>query len=68
MKINELVSNFSIYTTNEEQNLLDKLKNPCNINMFTEREQIVIDNLVRKSLVSKVKLSYGIMVRINENS
>ena len=68
MKLNELVKGFEIYTTNEEKSLLDKLEKPCYIEFFTEREQIVLDNLVRKSLVSKVNYKGALVVVGHEHS
>ncbi len=54
MKLNELIKSFDIAVTNEEKILLDKLKKPEYIKNFQEREQFVLENLIRKSLVSKV--------------
>ncbi len=54
MKLNELIKSFDIALTNEEKILLDKLKKPEYIKNFQEREQFVLENLIRKSLVSKV--------------
>jgi hypothetical protein len=68
MKINELISNFTIHTTNEDERKVDKLQKSCNIDIFNEREQTVIDHLVRKSLVSKTKFQGSIIVRKNEDT
>jgi hypothetical protein len=55
MKINELIQDFEIYTTNEEAVLLPKIgATPHPLNAYSEREQVIIDNLVKKSLVSKI--------------
>lgn len=54
MKLNDLIKRFEIAVTNEEQELLDKIQKPEYIKNFQERERFVIENLVRKSLVSKV--------------
>lgn len=54
MKLNDLIRTFEIATTNEEKVLLDKLTKPEYIKNFQEREQFVLENLIRKSLVSKV--------------
>ena len=48
MKINELLDNLTIQVSNEESTVLEKL------DKTTEREKFVIENLVKKSLVSKV--------------
>jgi hypothetical protein len=55
MKINELVTEFVIQTSNEEQQMLDKLKEITNIDIFLEREQEVIRNLINKSLVRRIE-------------
>ena len=54
MKINELISNFEIFTTNEEKEVLQNLDRLSLLDSFSPREQVVIENLVKKSLVSKV--------------
>lgn len=55
MKINQLISDFSIFMTNEEEKLLNSLTNDVRpLQSFSEREQTVIENLNRKSLVAKV--------------
>jgi hypothetical protein len=54
MKINELVKTFEIYTTNEEQQVLEMLTYARPLNSFSEHEQFIIDSLVRKSLVIKI--------------
>jgi len=56
MKINELIQDFTIYTTNEEAALLPKIgATPHPLKAYSEREQVIIDNLVKKSLVSKIR-------------
>jgi hypothetical protein len=54
MKLNELIHDFTIYKTNEELRVLDLIQGPCSIDYFNERDRIILENLVRKSLVSKV--------------
>jgi hypothetical protein len=54
MKLNELISEFKIAVTNEERVVLDKMQSISPIDSFEEREQVIIENLIRKSLVSKV--------------
>ena len=54
MKINELLHGFSIFTNNEEQHLLDKLSNVAFLSEFSDREQVIIEGLIRKSLVIKI--------------
>ena len=54
MKINELLDNLTIQVSNEESTVLEKLDKSMPLSLFTEREKFVIENLVKKSLVSKV--------------
>jgi hypothetical protein len=54
MKFNELISHFEIQTSNEEAELLDKIEDVMIPEQFTEREQPVIENLIRKSLITKI--------------
>lgn len=63
MKLNELLQDFKIFTTNEEQKLLDNLDGIMYISVFNERERVVIENLIKKSLVSKIahKGSYAVL-------
>lgn len=56
MKINELIQSFEIYKTNEEKELLGRIDaKPHPMSSYTEREQVIIDNMIKKSLVSKVR-------------
>lgn len=66
MKLNELIENFTIYTTNEEKQVLSKIDDMMSIDTFTEREQTIIENLIRKSLVSKVQRQGSTLVMANE--
>lgn len=54
MKINELVGDFNIYTTNEEASLLKKLVSPAYLSSFNERDRFIIEGMIRKSLVIKI--------------
>lgn len=54
MKLNDLISHFEIQTTNEENELLNKIEDVMIPEQFTEREQTVIENLIRKSLITKI--------------
>ncbi len=56
MKVTELIKYFGIFTTNEEEAVLDKLKlpSPVSLTSFSERDQVVIESLIRKSLVIKI--------------
>lgn len=54
MKVNELIDNFEIWTTNEERSLLKKLSNPIKISQLSEHDQFRVQTLIRKSLVTKI--------------
>lgn len=54
MKLNELILNFEIQTSNEERQLLHRFDGVMLPEEFTEREKTIIENLIRKSLVSKI--------------
>ena len=66
MKINELLGSFEIYSTNEEDQLLAKLENLTPLHSFPERQRFVIENLIKKSLVSKRMLGKQVMVIRND--
>jgi len=55
MKINELIQDFLIQTSNEEKAMLNKIKEMKDIDNFLEREQEVIRNLINKSLVRRIE-------------
>jgi hypothetical protein len=54
MKINELISSFEIWITNEERSLLKKFKEPTRISSLSEHEQFRVEAMVRKSILTKV--------------
>ena len=66
MKLNELITSFYIHTSNEEQELLDRISKPCYLEVFTDREKFVVENLIRKSLVSKVNYKGSVVIIPNE--
>ena len=53
MRINELVDKFEIYANNEEQRLIEKLTDPVVFENLEPREQWVVQNMLRKSLVKR---------------
>jgi len=65
MKINELLGDLSIWTTNEESKLLKQLNTPTKLSHFNEHDQIKINNMIRKSLVKKIGFNDPTVV-INE--
>jgi hypothetical protein len=50
----DLIDGFEIWTTNEEVNLLNKLKRPVRLSSLTEHEQFTVQAMIRKSLVTKI--------------
>ena len=55
--------------SNEERALFKRISESTPVDHFTKREQILVDNLVKKSVLSKTKLKNGQeMVYPNENS
>ena len=54
MKINELIKEFEVYTSNEEKRMLEQLTHVRQLSSFSERDQFTIESLIRKSLVIKV--------------
>jgi len=66
MKLNELLDSFEIYMTNEEEAEYSKLEGMVPLASLSERQQFIINNLIRKSLVSKIQSNKGIMVAKND--
>mgnify|MGYP000299353753 FL=1 len=66
MKMNELIKDFRIFMTNEEEVELGKLNAPTPYASLTERQQVIMTNLIRKSLVSKIRENNVIMVARND--
>ena len=54
MKINELIKDFEVYTSNEEKRMLEQLTHVRPLSSFSERDQFTIESLIRKSLVIKI--------------
>ena len=46
--------NFSIWTTNEENELLKKLQKPVKLSCLSEQDQFKVQAMIRKSLVTKI--------------
>jgi hypothetical protein len=67
MKIDDVLKGFKIFVTNEEKKILNKLDGVKPLEIFTERERFTIENLIRKSLVSKVGHNKTYMVTKNDN-
>ena len=54
MKVNELIDSFEIWTTNEEAQLLEKLKSPTKLSTLSEQDQFRVQAMIRKSLLTKI--------------
>jgi|TARA_E500000331_G_scaffold303629_1_gene306217 hypothetical protein len=66
MKISDLIQ--GTFTTNEEAEMMKEIDEASPIEGFTERQQVIIEQLVRKSLVSKFKMGSTVMVVKNGGS
>jgi len=66
MKIDDVLKDFKIFTTNEEEVVLERMEGVRPMEAYTERERFVIENLIRKSLVSKILYNKTYMVRKND--
>jgi len=66
MKINELISSFEIFISNEEQEIYETIDERTPLLNFNERERFIINNLIRKSLVSKVVSNGQVLVVKND--
>ena len=53
MKIEELLDNMEIWTTNEETKLLKKLKSPVAFNTLSSHDKVKIEYMIKKGLVEK---------------
>jgi hypothetical protein len=66
MRLNELIRSFEIYTTNEEEKILEQINRPLPLDSFEGREQVVIQNLIRKSLISRLSNNGHVYVMKND--
>lgn len=66
MKINELISSFEIFITNEEKEIYDSLNERTPLVEFDERQQFILQNMIRKSLVSKIIFNGQVLVVKND--
>lgn len=66
MKVNEILTSFTIYTNNEESALLDSLSDETILlSRFNEHDQEILNNLIRKSLVMKIVENGQVSIRKN---
>jgi hypothetical protein len=54
MRVSELIKDFSVWTTNEEREILKKLQTPVRLKSLSEQEQFRIQAMIRKDLVTKI--------------
>ena len=54
MKLKDILGEFEIYTSNEEDRVLEQLSYIRPLSSFDERDQFTIEGLIRKSLVIKI--------------
>ena len=66
MRIIDIVD--EIYITNEEKALLETIDSVRPLGSFPEREQTIINNLIRKSIISKVQTQNGTIVVIRNDN
>lgn len=67
MKINDLLGEFYIFMSNEESKLYDSINESRPYNEFSEREQVLLDSLIRKSLIKRYRKDCEFYVRKNQN-
>lgn len=67
MKITELDSNLHIALSNEEAELLERIGSVEPLSSFTDRDKVLISQLVRKSCLSKTVVNSSVMV-VNNGS
>ena len=67
MRMKDILENFSIQVSNEEKTLLQSLNGPRPIEDFTERERFILENLIRKSLVTKINTGRSYKVEANKS-
>ena len=66
MKLKQVLEGLTIQISNEEQEVLDRMTHITPLNAFPEREQFIIESLIRKALVTKVSNNGMTMVIANE--
>jgi hypothetical protein len=55
MKIKEIFKGFTMQMSNDEFRMLERLQNVTPLIAFPENEQFIIENLIRKALVTKIR-------------
>jgi hypothetical protein len=65
MKLNEFIRSVKVWTSNEEDALLEKINDLRPLNTFDDRDQVIIDSLIRKSLLIKVESKGSVYIYPN---
>jgi hypothetical protein len=50
----DILDHFEIWITNDEKQLLERLKKPVKLSQLSEREQFQVQSMIRKSLITKI--------------
>ena len=66
MRICEIEDGTKIMVSNEEKSVMEKIQDFAMIETFNEREQYIIDTLVKKSLVARVSRNNSYLVVKND--
>lgn len=63
MKVNDILGDFEVWTSNAEREVLERLTYAKPLNSFPEHEQFIIEALIRKSLVIKIGTHHPKVIR-----
>lgn len=66
MRVEELRAGIDIYLSNEEKTVLEKIVDGSQIEIYKERDRIIIDELVKKDLVSKFSTNNSYLIIRND--
>jgi hypothetical protein len=53
----QILDDFTIWTTNEEKEILKKLTKPVKLAQLSEQDQFRIQAMIRKSLITKIGMN-----------
>ena len=62
-----ILDDFTIWTTNEERQILKKLKEPVRLSSLSEHDQFKIQAMIRKSLITKIGFKDPMVVANEKN-
>ncbi len=54
MIVNEIIKDFTIWTSNEEKSLLEKLDSKVKLSSLSEYDQNIAQGLIRKNLIKRI--------------